>query len=209
MATNNAVNVGLSGSTGTGSFVGSDSPTFTGTVVIPTPFTLGATSVTSTGTNLNLLSGASQTLVQRVSSETGAVATGTTTIPFDDTIPQNTEGDQYMSLAITPKSSSNILVIQVLANCSSSGTTDSIAMALFQDTTANSLATTWQGGFAATAPSQLSLTHVMTAGTTSSTTFKVRIGQQGAGTLTFNGSGGTRYFGGVMASSISIYEYTP
>lgn len=37
------------------------SPTFTGTVTIPTPFTLGATSVTSTGTQLNYLSGATGT----------------------------------------------------------------------------------------------------------------------------------------------------
>lgn len=37
------------------------SPTFTGTVTIPSPFTLGATSVTSTGTQLNYLSGATGT----------------------------------------------------------------------------------------------------------------------------------------------------
>jgi hypothetical protein len=37
------------------------SPTFTGTVTIPTPFTLGATSVTSTGTQLNYVSAASGT----------------------------------------------------------------------------------------------------------------------------------------------------
>lgn len=55
MATNNAVNTSLSGQTGTGSFVGSASPTLTGTPVLPTPFTLGATSVTSTGTQLNYL----------------------------------------------------------------------------------------------------------------------------------------------------------
>lgn len=55
MATQNAVGNGLSGSTGTGNFVGSASPTFTGVPIIPTPFTLGATSVTSTGTQLNLL----------------------------------------------------------------------------------------------------------------------------------------------------------
>ena len=36
-------------------------PTFTGTVTIPTPFTLGAVSVTSTGTQLNYLSGATGT----------------------------------------------------------------------------------------------------------------------------------------------------
>lgn len=37
------------------------SPTFTGTITIPTPFTLGATSVTSTGTQLNYLSAATGT----------------------------------------------------------------------------------------------------------------------------------------------------
>lgn len=37
------------------------SPTFTGTVTIPTPFTLGATSVTSTGTQLNYLNSATGT----------------------------------------------------------------------------------------------------------------------------------------------------
>lgn len=37
------------------------SPTFTGTVTIPTPFTLGATSVTSTGTQFNYLNAATGT----------------------------------------------------------------------------------------------------------------------------------------------------
>lgn len=37
------------------------SPTFTGTVIIPTPFTLGAISVTSTGTQLNYLNAATGT----------------------------------------------------------------------------------------------------------------------------------------------------
>ncbi len=37
------------------------SPTFTGTVTVPSPFTLGSTSVTSTGTQLNYLSGATGT----------------------------------------------------------------------------------------------------------------------------------------------------
>lgn len=38
-----------------------NSPTFTGTVTIPTPFTLGATSVTATGTQINYLSSATGT----------------------------------------------------------------------------------------------------------------------------------------------------
>ena len=45
--------------------------------------------------------------------QTGAVATGTTQIPSDDTIPQNTEGDEYMTLAFTPNSATSTLIIQV------------------------------------------------------------------------------------------------
>lgn len=47
--------------TGTGSMVLSASPTFTGTVTHPTPFTLGAVSVTTTGTQLNYLNAATGT----------------------------------------------------------------------------------------------------------------------------------------------------
>src|SRR4029077_13739348 len=49
------------GTTGSGAVVLAGSPTFTGTVTIPSPFTLGATSVTSTGTQLNYLNAATGT----------------------------------------------------------------------------------------------------------------------------------------------------
>jgi hypothetical protein len=48
----------------------------------------------------------------------------------------------------------------------------------------------------------------MTAGTTSETTFRVRAGPSNTTyTLTFNGYNSARYFGGVMASSITITEF--
>lgn len=142
---------------------------------------------------------------QVVSTITGAVATGTTVIPFDDTIPQNTEGDQYMSLAITPKSATSKLLISVVAIVSDSSA-DVVSAALFQDTTANALAVTSAHSNPASNMIPLVINYVMTSGTTSSTTFKVRIGPNGAGTITFNGQGGTRRFGGTMASSIIITE---
>jgi hypothetical protein len=49
-------------------------------------------------------------------------------------------------------------------------------------------------------------THYMAAGTTSATTFKVRIGAVTSGTITFNGIGSARKLGGVLASSITITE---
>lgn len=44
-------------STVSGTYAPKDDPTFTGTVTIPTPFTLGAVSVTPTGTELNFVDG--------------------------------------------------------------------------------------------------------------------------------------------------------
>lgn len=149
-------------------------------------------------------------MLQMVSTVTGAVATGTTLIPADDTIPQNTEGDQYMSLAITPQSSTSKLIIDVTVNGAASGAApNAIFAALFQDTTANALAVAWTTSYQAGTAIQVKFSYTMTSGTTSATTFKVRVGAQNAGTFTFNGVGGARFMGGVLASSIVIREVLP
>ena len=148
-------------------------------------------------------------VVQRVNTQTGAMATGTTIIPADDTIPQNTEGTEFMTLAITPTSATNVLVIQVTALLSTGTATRTITAALFQDTTANALAVGNGAGSNLGYVHTITFTHTMTAGTTSATTFKVRGGVDVSGTITFNGATGARLFGGVMASSITITEYIP
>lgn len=145
--------------------------------------------------------------LQMVSTQTGAVASGTTTIPFDDTIPQNTEGDQYMSLAITPQKSTSTLIINVTAVLANS-VDNQITLALFQDSTANALAAVIEGR-AANFLTTVRLQHVMTSGTTSATTFKVRAGGASAGTTTFNGQTAARKLGGVIVSSIVIQEVLP
>jgi len=148
-------------------------------------------------------------VVQVVNFQTGALATGTTTIPFDDTIPQITEGNEYMTLAITPTNASNILIIQVIGqwnNTQSDG--NAISTALFVGTTTDALAATGTiGRLYAYQPPQL--THKMIAGVTTALTFRVRAGGNSAGTTTFNGLEGTAKFGGLAASSITITEYTP
>lgn len=147
-------------------------------------------------------------IAQIVNSQTGAVATGTTVMVLDDSIPQNTEGDQYLSLAITPEDATNTLKIEVVLQLAHSASGANIGAALFQDTTADALAGTIDtkssanNGFLT-----VTFTHYMTAGTVSATTFKVRAGSFAAGTMTINGHSGGRMFGGVMASSITITEY--
>lgn len=148
-------------------------------------------------------------VVQVVNTQTGAVATGTTTIPLDDSIPQNTEGDEYMTLAITPTSATNKLRIDAVFYGTSDTGFRNLIVALFQDTTASALAVGFNTIEIGTFVYPIMFTHYMTAGTTSATTFKVRAGTDGAGTTTFNGTGGARKFGGVLASSITITEIVP
>lgn len=146
-------------------------------------------------------------IVQVANFQTGAVNTGTTVMVNDDTIPQNTEGDEYMTLAFTPKSATNNLKIDIEWFGSHSSTTAGMYMALFQDTTVDALAAAWGTKNAiATGAVGLTMSHFMVAGTASSTTFKVRAGAAVAGTTTFNGGGGLRLFGGVVPSSITITE---
>lgn len=145
-------------------------------------------------------------IVQVVNTATSAAATGSTTIPHDDTIPQNTEGDQYMTLAITPKSITNTLIIETTNYVSHSAAVGIIG-AIFQDTTANALAASGVRNTVGTEYNMLVTKHVMAAGTTSATTFKLRIGGDSAGTLTFNGDNGVRRFGGITLSTLVITEY--
>jgi len=144
--------------------------------------------------------------VQIVSVSYSAVATGTTTIPLDDTIPQNTEGTEFMTLAITPKSATNILVIDVVLMCAYSVASHKIA-ALFQDSTASALAVADEFQGTAGGIDMVRLRHRMTASTTSATTFKIRAGGNNAGTITFNGDSGVSRFGAITKSSITITEY--
>lgn len=147
------------------------------------------------------------TVVQQVYVEDGAVATGTTGIPFDDTIPQNTEGDEYMTLAITPSSTTNILKVDVVAHSAFSvAGGQAITAALFQDSTAGALAASVIHQNTSDNIVSHAFTHRFAAGATSETTLKVRIGGPQAGTLTFNGTASTRQMGGAMVSSITITE---
>lgn len=144
--------------------------------------------------------------VQMVSSESGTVATGTTVIPLDNTIPQSTEGDQYLTVSITPASASNTLVIDAVLMLANSAAGGRLMVALFQDATASALAVTSQT-FASAGQSQtIRLRHIMAAGTTSATTFKIRAGANNAGTTTLNGEAGAQLFGGAAASSLTVTE---
>jgi hypothetical protein len=143
--------------------------------------------------------------VQSVFSSTGATSTGSTAIPTDNTIPQNTEGTEFLTQAITPTSAANVLALRASLFLSTSAV-NTLVTALFQDSTANALAAgnLYQG--INTGISNPIATHRMVSGTASSTTFKARGGSAG-GTYTINGGYAIgQVFGGALLSTLEIEE---
>ena len=143
-------------------------------------------------------------VLQTRTTTTGEVATTTTTIPLDDTVPQNTEGGEFMTRSITPVSATSML--RVMHHGTYNGSTNyHIICALFRDSTAGALSATVfssEGARYGVVPVSVEVS----AASTAATTFKVRAGMSVAGTLTFNGSGGSRNLGGVMGSFLRVEE---
>ena len=137
-----------------------------------------------------------------------SLVNGTAAIPWDNTIPQNNEGTEFLTLAITPTSTTSKLKIEVHGFWSCNPVAW-LTMALFQDDNANAINASMIieiGSVNATVYSGTSLVHFMEAGTTSETTFKVRVGASSVSNTTMNGINNVSYFGGAMGSGITIME---
>lgn len=139
----------------------------------------------------------------------GTVATGTTRIPYDNTIPQKTEGDEYMSLSITPSSTNNYFYITAVANMGHSAANEIMTEALFINEDSNAISAAWHIHAEATYGAGVILRHVRQVSVVSNTTFKIRCGCANVGTTTINGDSGTGVFGGTLSSNITIYEIAP
>lgn len=135
----------------------------------------------------------------------GATASGATGIPIDDTIPQNTEGIQFMSLSVTPSSAASILRVRHSATYSNS-LGDYITTALFRDTTANAVAANTSYQSAANSAIIGAVEHMELASAATATTYKIRAGSNSAGTIRINAYNGGRVYGGVAAGFIGIEE---
>lgn len=149
-------------------------------------------------------------VIVKVASATSNTASSTSTvIPFDTTIPQNTEGAEVMTCAITPSHADNKLKIDVTVY-GDAASYYGWAVALFKDSDASAIATapqiSWDGG---SLPEHITFTHYRDAGSTSLQTFKVRAGPV-SGTLWINQAlSGAATFGGTLISTIVITEIDP
>ena len=177
-----------------------------GSVTLQEPAVAGTTVLTLpavSGTILTTTSPKVGNVIQVVNVQSGSYTSSTGTFPFDNTIPQNTEGTELFTVSITPTSSASKLFIQAVA-CLGNSAGDWMTIALFQDSTANSLAANLAYQATATGTLMMPLHYYMTAGTTSSTTFKIRYGSNGSTTYV-NGNSSAKY-GGVLISSLTVME---
>jgi len=150
---------------------------------------------------------ASLGILQRVITTSGAYSSNATTIPIDNTTPQSSEGTEILTQAITPKSATSKLVVEVTLIMACTTAPDTAALALFQDSGTSAIAANCCGVDGYGDPK--TLRYEVTSGSTAARTFKVRAGCN-TNTLLVNGVNGV---GAVMnslcQSFISVTEYGP
>lgn len=177
------------------------------TLVNGTPrLTVDTTGVTVSGTFAGG-SGYPAGVRQIVYASTGVQASGSATIPFDNTTPQITEGWEVLTCSITPQSSTSALIVTAVFNGSNSSSGQpTLAMAIFRDSNANAIGTTLTQAIGQYLNLQVVGQVRVISGSTAATTFRMRVGLN-VGTSTVNGqtSFGPIYNNNI-ATSISIIE---
>jgi hypothetical protein len=125
-------------------------------------------------------------------------------IPFDDTIPQSSEGFQIFSTSITPSSKCNLIENFVEMNAGCNGGNIMI-QTLFQDSGADAIAVATT--YLSNAMASFQLYDLRQPGTVSSTAYKVRLGAVSTtGSIFKNGLAAARVFGGGMSSIHRVTE---
>lgn len=131
-------------------------------------------------------------------------------IPFDNTIPQQSEGKEYMSATITPKSAASELLVEVclpVIDVSSAGIPFVVAM--FRDNQPDAVFTCLDVHYAQTYTQNMSFFFCVDAGSTAETTFKMRYGIGNGGTAYINRSASGSYstiFGNSLTATMKITE---
>jgi len=148
------------------------------------------------------------TVIDRAYGELTTVLTGTTIIPFDDTIPTSSEGTALTGLtaSITPKTTTNKLRVTVSVPVAAGTVQKAVAVALFVNGGGNAVAVGVNECSNNDNPSVINFTHEYIPGVTTAQTFTLRFGPSTATTITINGGAGARFFAGTLKATIVVEE---
>jgi hypothetical protein len=132
-----------------------------------------------------------------------------TIIPYDNTVPENTEGKAFADLDITytPKKATSKLLIEVFMQAAADVGT-SFVIALFVDSDQFAIAASMTS-IPANFDNEANLMAIIDAGSTTARTYKVRFGStnpSGSPTVFVNQSAVGAKFGGVLSSTMTITE---
>ena len=130
------------------------------------------------------------------------------TIPADNTIPQNTEGSEIFNVSHTPTNANNYIRVKaVIGYCHDSSTASFITAALFKDSGANAVAVqTRFVNISTNNDGQIVIDYRVLAGSTSAATWRLRMGSSSGQTFTVSGRLNTALFDGVYISSMTVSE---
>jgi hypothetical protein len=151
------------------------------------------------------------TLVQTVRNSASTVITVNVQTPDDNTTPQNTEGEEIITQAITPVYASSILRVRCIIPFGyvGSGGSGALTCALHRDSTADAVAVMRRFCTGVNTQDVVVLEHEESASSTAATTFKLRCGRDSTGDDFSVGScdsGGNDIYNGGMKYSITIDE---
>jgi hypothetical protein len=187
--------------------------TFTASPLVPTPLSTDNTTKAANtswvrtfvaGTSIGMPSGS---LVGVSYTEYVANTALTTTIPWDDTIPQVTEGTQILTVNYTPKAVGNTLIVRFQGQAGLSTNTWAV-VALFLDGGTDAVRAAGMITETASLGGRgITFEYLYTAVDTAAHTFSVRAGPSNAATMRFNGSDSVRRLGGTSAATLVINEY--
>lgn len=142
----------------------------------------------------------------RTTSSTAASTSAS--IPMDTTRPQNTEGTAYPSIdtTITPHAAASLLEVEVTISYLVGTTAAHIIGALFRDSGADAIAVGLVVSEAGNRSRQLTLRTVVSAGSTTATTFKFRFGVNAGTCYLLQDNTGNINFGGACVAAMTIRE---
>jgi hypothetical protein len=129
-----------------------------------------------------------------------------TTIPLDDTAPQNTEGTQVISVSFTPRSITSRLRLRFQGQVSSSAAPIAAIAAIFSSASASAIAADFVTVSTIDYGAPLVCEVEYVPGVTTALTFSVRVGPASAANLRMNGNSSARTFGGVSHATLVIEE---
>jgi hypothetical protein len=144
-------------------------------------------------------------LIDRAYAEYTANTSLTTAIPFDDTIPQVTEGTQILSAAITPKATAHRVRVK-FCGFGSGSNSDDITAALFLNGASNAIAASAFTIASTNDTIAMTMEFEHSPASMAAQTYSIRVGSRTGNAVRMNGTTSARKFEGVARSTLVLEE---